>query len=64
VHLEVVETDNATEGKVRDLCMKHTNVTRVKRELRRLVTTGHFVFLLLSKMLTRACVAVSSPLLN
>ena len=64
MHLEVVVTDNTTEGKVRDLCMKHTNVTRVKRELRRLVSTGHVVFLLLSKMLARACVVHSSHVSN
>jgi len=62
VQLEVVATDSATEGKVHDLCMKHTNVTRVKRELSRLVSPGHVVFLLLPKMLARAC--VSSPLVS
>jgi len=56
-----VVTDNTTARKVCDLCMKHTNVTRVKRELRRLISTGHVVFLLLSKMLARACVVLSSP---
>jgi hypothetical protein len=44
VQLEIVATGNATEGKVHDICMKLTNVTRVKRELRRLVSTGHVVF--------------------
>jgi hypothetical protein len=61
VQLEVVVTDNTTESKVRDLCMKHTNVTRAKRELRRLVSTGHVVFLLLPKMVARASVVHSSP---
>ena len=61
---KILVTHNATEGKVHDLCMKHTNVTRVKHELRRLVITGHVAFLLLSKMLTRACVVFSSPRLT